>query len=173
MDPQPLCEFLEMLHVRTRGEVTGSSRRRQKEVMRESGVRRLFLNRRRQTRTADEHLRLRRCKTGWGAALISPSAVRYNCSVAYAPFDADRYAAPDLAAANAWRFGFDPDRQGGNVARLAALDDLGVRQPTVAASDGRFDSASDGLPESGRNRVGRIPSDQRGFRRPNRIGSYR
>lgn len=87
-------------------------------------------------------------------------------------FDADRYAAPDLASANAWRFGFDPDRQGGSVARFAALDDLGLRQPTVAASDGRFYSANDGLPESSRNRIGRIPSDQRGFRCPNRIGSY-
>jgi len=34
----------------------------------------------------------------------------------YAPFDADHYAAPDLASANPWRFGFDPDRQGGSVA---------------------------------------------------------
>src|SRR5262249_12823488 len=91
----------------------------------------------------------------------------------YAPFDADHYAAPDFASTNTWRFGFDPDRQGGSVDRLAALDDLGFRQPTLAASDGRFDSARDGLPESSRNSVGGIPSDQRGFRRPNRIGCYR
>jgi len=39
------------------------------------------------------------------------------------------------------------------VARFAALDDLGLRQPTVAASDGRFYSANDGLPESSRNRI--------------------
>jgi RimJ/RimL family protein N-acetyltransferase len=39
------------------------------------------------------------------------------------------------------------------VARFAALDVLGLRQPTVAACDGRFYSASDGLPESSRNRV--------------------
>src|SRR4029077_14933303 len=91
----------------------------------------------------------------------------------YAPFDADRYAAPELASANAWRFGFDPDRQGGSVARFAALDVLGLRQPTVAACYGRLYSASDGLPESSRNRIGRISSDQRGFRRSNRIGSYR
>jgi len=54
------------------------------------------------------------------------------------------------------------------VARFAALDELGIRQPTVAASDGRFHSASDGLPESSRNRIGRFPSDQRRFRRPSR-----
>ena len=41
--------------------------------------------------------------------------------------------------------------------RLAALDGLGVRQPTIAASNGRLDSKSDGLPASNGNRVGRIP----------------
>jgi RimJ/RimL family protein N-acetyltransferase len=54
------------------------------------------------------------------------------------------------------------------VARFAALDGLGVRRPTVAASDGELDSTNDGLSESGRNRIGRIPPDQQGFRRPNR-----
>lgn len=57
------------------------------------------------------------------------------------------------------------------MARFAAVDDLGLREPTVAASDGKLYPASDGLPESSRNRVGRIPSNQRGFRRPSRIGS--
>ena len=44
------------------------------------------------------------------------------------------------------------------MARFAALDGLGLRQPTVAASHGRLYSKSDGLPESSRHRVGRIPS---------------
>jgi len=44
----------------------------------------------------------------------------------YASFDADRYAAADLASADAWGFGFDPDRQGGSVGRFAALDGLGL-----------------------------------------------
>jgi hypothetical protein len=40
---------------------------------------------------------------------------------------------------------------------LAALDGLGVRQSTVAASDGRLYSTYDRLPESSGNRSGRIP----------------
>jgi hypothetical protein len=34
----------------------------------------------------------------------------------YAPFDADRHAAPGLASANSWRFGFYSDGQGRCVA---------------------------------------------------------
>ena len=94
---------------------------------------------------------------------VFTSPLQFQRSRSYAPFDADRYAAPYLASADAERFGFDPDRQGGSVVRFAALDDLGLREPTVAASDGRFYSANDRLPESRRNRTGRIPSDQRGI----------
>jgi RimJ/RimL family protein N-acetyltransferase len=49
------------------------------------------------------------------------------------------------------------------MARFATLDGLGLRRSTVAAIDGRLYSTNDGLPESSRNRIGRIPQDQRGF----------
>src|SRR5579863_2074399 len=90
----------------------------------------------------------------------------------YASFDAHRNGTLGLASANACRFGFYSERQGRRVARFATLDGLGLRRSTVAASDGRRYSTNDGLPESSRNRTGWIPSVQRGFRRPNCIGSY-
>ncbi|MBV9778618.1 MAG: DUF433 domain-containing protein [Acidobacteriaceae bacterium] len=59
-------------------------------------------------------------------------------SPSYASLDAHPNAPPRPASANSRRFGRDPGRQGRCVARFAALDGLGLREPTVATSDGRL-----------------------------------